>query len=357
MYSYQLVSQIDNLEKNINRDSHFFKMLNLFSSTYIELQEAYAFLSLQNDTQRIVNAKSKINNIINNNVNEIKSFINIWALFDDIKTIEIELNKFNSSTDFKIIMLEFNSYIEEFKITFNNYTKHYATDEAIKLISLSNKLYLLFNNIFSFLHDIKNILTNEYKEEENQNYTRFTLEFFTLHNFTDFSLKQYSISLIYSELCKLFGISENQYTLKIIKVESGSWFSDLLGHTIIIQLITDLIKKTLNYFYRNFIKEGKIISLPTNVEVIEGFIGLKKELDKEGIDTSEMSESIRKASCNIAKKLEILLYNEYRIKLQGEQIELREYYQEKYLEESKHFYLKENNIVDIKNDQNIIEKQ
>lgn len=60
----------------------------------------------------------------------------------------------------------------------------------------------------------------------------------TLHNFSQFLA---FIDILYRDLSKVFSIHIEDYPLTIIKVESGSIWTKLVGHSGLIQLIKDLI--------------------------------------------------------------------------------------------------------------------
>lgn len=156
-----------------------------------------------------------------------------------------------------------------------------------------------------------------------------------------FILKLEAVNEIYTELAQIMNISVTENPITIRKVESGSVWQDILGYPQIIELVENLINGTVDYFYRTFTNEGKVVSLPRNVDVLETVLHLRKDLQAAGINTDEMDESIRKSSVIIALRLNNLLLGEPRVRVNEKEHFIGDEIEDKYLAESKTFLLGE----------------
>jgi hypothetical protein len=136
-------------------------------------------------------------------------------------------------------------------------------------------------------------------------------------------------------------VSKSQYPLQVIKIESGSLWIKLFGESKVITLLTSLIESAAKFFYRNFTNEGKITSLPRNVEAIEAILSLTKKLEAEGIDTSATKDNLQKAAVKISAQLNELLLKEPSIEVDGKKYSVAETMQDKYLLEGQRLLLDE----------------
>jgi len=95
---------------------------------------------------------------------------------------------------------------------------------------------------------------------------------------SQFILKLKALESIYQELCMLSGISIAEFPIQILKIESGSLWAKVFGHSKIIALMTNLIESGTSFVYRNYTTEGKLNSIPRKVETIESVLKLSIQL-------------------------------------------------------------------------------
>lgn len=94
-----------------------------------------------------------------------------------------------------------------------------------------------------------------------------------------------AINNIYERACTIFGISTSEYKLIPIKLESGSWYENLLGKDNVVKFIEDLLDRAISFIYRNYTNEGKLTSGHKNkIEALKDEIGLLELCENHGID-------------------------------------------------------------------------
>lgn len=149
-----------------------------------------------------------------------------------------------------------------------------------------------------------------------------------------FAEKLLAINNIYEELCNLINTSLTEHPIIIIKIESGSFWTDILGYPKIIELMEFIIKNSISYIYRNFTVEGKISAIPKKVEAIDSIINLRTKLTAEGIGTDHLDEHINKSSVILAKELNKLLAGEPRVTINDQIYSVSKELEQKFLTES-----------------------
>lgn len=122
----------------------------------------------------------------------------------------------------------------------------------------------------------------------------------TEYNLGEFAEILQNINNAYTNLSRLF--PNVKYTnLKIIKVESGSLLSRILGDDKIIEVITLFLSKISDYIHYNWTRNGKLELNSKIMKDIEEDAKIINELESLGINTEESKQNI-KDTLNAATK-------------------------------------------------------
>lgn len=148
-----------------------------------------------------------------------------------------------------------------------------------------------------------------------------------------------ALNIIYIELCTLTSIPINENPLKIVRIEAGSMWAEILGYPKIIEMLESMLEGSISYFYRTFTREGKIASIPRKVESVESILELRKKLKAIGVDTTDLDDHLQKASVIIAAETNRLLVGEPKITLNGRVFTIGKELERKYLEAGRRLYL------------------
>ncbi len=112
-------------------------------------------------------------------------------------------------------------------------------------------------------------------------------------------------------------MSEAQFPLKTLRIESGSWWVALSGNTAVTSFVVLAIGAVANYVYRNYIHEGRLSQIPEQTKAIQAVLGIEEELRKRGLPVDDMQAAIVKASVKVADNLVTLLGNETSVEVDG----------------------------------------
>lgn len=135
---------------------------------------------------------------------------------------------------------------------------------------------------FRVLNDISKALSNDVATRDNQS-ERLSLIIEAEYDLSQFASNLNSLDAMYKEIAHLMDISLSEHPIKVVIIESGSFWADVLGYPKIIELMQNMIEGTISYFHRNFTVEGKIYEVPRKVDAIESIIHLRKQLKGLGI--------------------------------------------------------------------------
>ncbi len=341
MNSYQLITQIDKLVASIDEQSSLLATLSALSERHNELP--VVAISTARNAQMPNDAKhyESLNRIRDFLIQYIQTF-EPRSIFKSINALEEAFIEFSSMDNERLSEASrtigiVGRQLHDFSSAYNNYlaTLNSVQRESaiIPLTHIATILYGSLSMIRAMFSDIKNRLQEHKPIEENAS----DLERFSLYMESDIDLEKfaqnlYSIHIIYIELCSLLDISSSDQPLIILKIKSGSSWTDLLGYPPLIKLLVSVIQGAIDYFYRSFTREGKIVSLPRNVEAVEEVIKLRRQLIAMGINTSDIDDQISKSTYVIAEQLNKLLVGEPRISLNGQTFSLGAAFEKRYLE-------------------------
>lgn len=343
MTTKELFSEIKSLESDLIQNSYLFNAIRVMSNHQVEIIKLHSSGLLAGDLHSTNNAVNEVKNRLNQIIEEVRK-LSPKKIFSEINAIGASLSRLESSFDsnaskkFQVLKHE----IEAFSEAYESLVTTYQLGQIARLLSVAQRVDAAFSSSIEFTSVILKNLCPDFesgKEDGRQ------LEIF-LPSETDLVLfleKISALEKIYDELCQLFGISTKQEPLKIVKIESGCAWAWLMGHPGVISAMRSAIEKTAHFIYRNYSTEGKLASIPKNVETIESVLHLHDELKSRGIDTEKLDEHISKASVKLGNSLQVLLGGEDQIELNGEVIPLSPKAQEKLISGRKVLLIEEKN--------------
>jgi hypothetical protein len=337
MNSFQLTEQIDKFLGAIQREEDFLKNIHLFPSLYEDfLHSSVSFIRSSDDLGK---ANNSLDLRYDTSRTRIKR-LNIREMFKSIDKLEYAVANY-ASKEIQELGQKFLTSLLEFSKTYDIYLNTPSSKELelLDLLEAGRRLSWVMDMTISALADLKKSVSHLASHTDIKGYKRFSLYSETNGDFSRFSERLYCINIIYLEFCSLLNISPTEYPMSILKVESGSSWTDVLAYPQIVSLFTSLIERTVDYFYRTFTREGKIVTLPREVDAVERILELRKDLKEAGIDTSKIDDQLAKSTVVIAERLNKLLVGEPKIVLNGKVKSIESSVETKYLEASKQFLL------------------
>ena len=202
------------------------------------------------------------------------------------------------------------------------------------------------DNISGFIGIYDNYIQTNKGLQASENEKTLAIEFGTSSQvFTDFIENMKLIFEIYDEFKQLLQLGA-EADLRYSKIESGSALFELLGDGKILDFIKWLFTALGGYVYRNFTNEGRILTIPKQIEALDSIANLSaklREFDSPVLNKylDESDEHAAKSIAVISKKSEILIRKSNKIMLDGETIGVQESEEERFLEESKRLLIEQ----------------
>jgi hypothetical protein len=353
MNSYYLLSKLEKFRALIDTRSSIVKIIrkianyrNIASDLIDALEELAAQIDNQSERQDIQetvqNEELDCQAIIRIRSNQIRSgmaevypkqfFVGISNLEEAIDDLIQEFGKDRNPFS------GLRNNLENFNRRYELFFQDGSYKNMLNVVYSANNLIEGFEIILKFIDSLKkNLLEHIEYGESSQEMTIFLTSSYSCREFIE---KLNTIQKVYSELCFLTNISESEFPLRIIKIESNSLFAKIFGEAKVVRILGELIKDAISFLYRRFTNEGKIEAISKQTEAVEKVLELTKKLEEAGIDTSESKEMIRKSGVIIADNLNRLLLGEPEIELNGESISLDSNLKQKYLESGQVYLLK-----------------
>ncbi|GAA5236262.1 hypothetical protein GCM10025795_45270 [Verticiella sediminum] len=205
------------------------------------------------------------------------------------------------------------------------YDKYLAKQSALNAYPLIFSAQKLHSEIEAFLRTLRAVRTSiEQAHRAGSIEAEFLLVLQKGSSLVILAGQLRALQAIYSELCALFSVSEIEYPLRIGKIESGSLWVQLFGHTKIVETMAAFISNAVAWIYRNYTDEGRISRLPQRADAVDAILTLSQRMKEQGIDVSEMEPNLKKAAVGLSKDLSELLCNQPSITINHRTLSLRE---------------------------------
>jgi hypothetical protein len=191
--------------------------------------------------------------------------------------------------------------VKSFFDQYDTFVREPIPSQTLRVISLAGSLLSTIRFARAFLISLRSALSpvGEVRPDESE----VSIFLSATSSFHQVLVKLKAIDEIYSELSQLLEVSTSEHPLRAIRVESGSLWLKLIGESRVIGLLISLIERSVSYMYRNFTDEGKLVSLPRQVDAAEAVLRLREKLEAASVDTSAMKENLEKSGVIISQRL------------------------------------------------------
>lgn len=193
--------------------------------------------------------------------------------------------------------------------------------------------YLSLSNVNSFINSLST--NSELIEEEG--ITTMQLQLLDVkYNVREFATILSNLDNAYSNIQRLIP-NVKITSLQIVKVESGSLLSFILGDENVLKVLAIAFKRIVDYIHYTFTKQGNMELNAQMMQNISTDAEIIKNLEEMGIDTEEAKQNISSTLTATTRDLYNIASNAPKIKLDGEELIIAETtkfidYKTKYLE-------------------------
>jgi hypothetical protein len=235
------------------------------------------------------------------------------------------------------VLLTLEDPLEDFDKSFEDFVGLYEEKAALQLMLQAGRMQDAIESTgrtIKFL--LKSLISHAVIPEGNKELSLFLGSATSYHNTV---VKMTAVEGMYSELCRLLGVSESEHPLQIVKIEAGSLWMKIFGESRVITFMISAIEGGVSFLHRNFTKDGRLREIPNNAETIMSLVGMSQALENRGIDTGELNEGIRLSAVKLANNLNQLLRGEPTVDVNGQRYSISQQMEERFLRESRSLFL------------------
>lgn len=335
MTSYELLEFVDRII-GLGNQPELAQLLSDASDDHaaivIKMDEALAETDANKTSSLIATLKSIIEGPYAANLRRPSSRL-IYAQLEKVLNDLRSLKGFQGNTTIKLDKLIGRAMrlIEAYEAFMQQATRLTTFELILKGSDLATSLF----DYSSFAELITEFLTPRPTDAPQEGYQDLSLLMQGKPNLEEVVTKIKAVSALYAELAALHGVSQAEYPLYITKLEVGSLWISVFGKSEIIATLARIIQAGAEYLYRRFTTEGKIASIPRQVQSVEAVLNLAASLEEKGINTDAIKDNLQKSTVIISARLNELLRSVPAIKINGQTVSVGETGIQKYLSESK----------------------
>jgi hypothetical protein len=322
MQSFQLIEQIQSLIEVLEsqENKEFTDFLNVLNNHREMLNlSGLNIINTHNDANSLNRLLVECRKNIPTAIEEIKRSLRNGLVFAAIIRLRNIFNEFSSASNkqeepFKNVIFQ----LDSFENVYEEFREDFSYHSTVKLINTGTDLINSLNSI----KDIVNFTLINLQDNcgnENSSLETLSLLLETRLEYRDFLAKLESIQNIYSNLCSIFVIDEEESPLKIVKIESGSLFVKILGDSSIIAVMATTIAGFAQFAYRNYTQEGK---LHQKKELIALTMQLRADFQKAGMPVDDLDNKINQSALYLCEQVNCLILGESKFKINGEIIKV-----------------------------------
>lgn len=340
MLTHELAQRLRELEEAIDTDSAFVRLVvNISRLLEPSINHMDALFSTP-DPAAAMQYVEGIRAGVSSTIQEIKkySYSEVFVQIAELKSrIDSIHRKIGGSHADGLVALR--NVVTGFENKLDKVTKGYGAAQTIDLMADAKAVSEALYSVRSLVALLSYKLEGD--TEESSDRKELTLLFATSSESKDVINKLTVLGDMYNELCPFFGVSAAAYPLLVVRAETGSLWLKLIGESRVITLLISLIESAVGYLHRTYTQEGKIKSIPRQLETAESILNFTKKLEEAGVDTAEIKENVQKSVTILSSRLNDLLVGEPTVNVNGESFSVGDALEQRFLREGKRLLLED----------------
>lgn len=159
-----------------------------------------------------------------------------------------------------------------------------------------------------------------------------TLELAGEHTISNISQILHGIQESYSALSHLADVSEAEYPLRVLRLETGSLWVQIAGNKTVIGALATFIGSTAKFLFDRFRSTGKV---PKGTEQLKTLLEIRERMAAHGLNTTLADQELEAVYVKLARNLARIVGAAPQVEVNGEVISVSKELEERYLAESK----------------------
>lgn len=298
------------------------KILTKFLMSDKSLNGAYAVYSIKKDN---VNDSEVLSLNYMNKFNKFKREFNILEFFGIVATIKASVNGiFNEYNYTDDSIMDLLLHLEELATLYQNVIRsNDSKQDIVVFFDRMQECTAEYNSIIKSLRYHIEAITSNYDIDKVSNDNCMELQLLDVeYSVGEFGVLLTNIDNAYNSISSLYGEKTSYKSLKIVKIESGSLLSKILGDENILEVMALMLRRLSDYIYQTFTRSGKIELNANIMKEISNDVEIIDRLEKSGINVEKAKQNIEGSLNAATNELYEIASNAPRIKINNEQINI-----------------------------------
>lgn len=298
------------------------KILTKFLTSEKSLNGAFAVYSIKKD-----NASDSEVLILNymNKFDKFKREFDILEFFGIVATIKATVNGiFEEYNHIDESITNLLLHLEELATLYQNVIRsNDSKQDIVVFFDRTQECTAEYNSIIKSLKCHIETITSNYDVDKVSDDNCMELQLLDVeYSVGEFGTLLTNIDNAYSSISSLYGAKTSFKSLKIVKIESGSLLSKILGDENILEVMALMLRRLSDYIHQTFTRSGKVELNATIMKEISNDAEIIDKLEKSGIKVTKAKQNIENALNAATNELYEIASNAPRIKINNEQINI-----------------------------------
>ena len=341
MLAYQVIEYYSFVSKKANEFMTTMKSPIDFIKTYTVLSEnitktiSESTLTQSGNTLHYISSNiTNLKSTFEENLAQLKSSfaflepaIKLTQIKNDITQYENEAGITQNS-----IISKYLSSCDSFLKLYQTYIQNSTAQNALEFINKLSELNYSYDYIQEIYSNTISILGDkEISTCDPQNI--MSLQFLDVQfSFNDFTDKLVTLNKVYTSLGHMLYLEAEFQKLEIVKIESGSLLSAILGDKNILSAIGLFLTKAIETGFNKFSREGQLLRHSEFVSAISSDTEICKKFEEMGCNMEDAKANLAEAFTQASKGILSLSQSSPRIKVDEKEFNYKDVSRQKYIE-------------------------
>jgi hypothetical protein len=246
-----------------------------------------------------------------------KKLIKISAkeLFPRLAQLETSLQIIMRCLEHEAVAIKVSiSILNKFSVAYDTYLTARSQDAAIHvfLAAIEFKAHLQF--LRHILHLLRDNL--EFFQVQNEAQGILSLLFYKEVAFEHMMEKLNAIQILYQKLYLLFdNTAPTDNPIRLFKIKSGKIWIKIIGEAKVTHLMQALIKSTASFVYAQQSSNGKLVTIPREIDALDKVLHFSQHLQTVGIQALTIQDYLQKTALEVITQLNLLIIDQPRIEI------------------------------------------
>lgn len=313
MTSHELIQLIDRFVDSFKEENLIVGRLKAFSTACDQVTPKFLALTTMSDSNKALQSCRDIAKDIVDAVGKIKSSMQSSTFFDELRELIESAESFALELPQQVPAISI--HLTNLKNAYDAYIDRQKPDTATTVLFEGQQSYVAIKALRETLAAIRMSLIPNFIRSEHEDTLSLVFEENTDLEILASRLR--SLYEAYRQLCELTGTSYSDFPLRIVKVETGSTYIEVIGAILPLSILRKSIARAAKIIFQRYVPEGRIDAEAEVCEHIRNTLDLRNELKGSGINTDGMDGILAEAGQAHAKSLFSLIGAGRSLKMDG----------------------------------------